>query len=66
MVHAGEGLEAAEDIGGVMVTISMISTLVSEWGSHIGGVGFDMDAIQGNVPEGIQRAGLALVEEVAG
>ena len=38
LAHLSQRRDAARDIGGVMVALSMIGTLICERGGHIGGI----------------------------
>lgn len=62
----GEGGDAARKVRGVVVVLAMIGDLAFERRSHVGSVALDVDAVRGDVSEGMQGLLFAFLEKVAG
>ena len=61
----GESGEAGGEIGGVVVVLAMIRILEFAGRCHVGGITLDMEAVRGDLREGLQGFLFARMEEVA-
>ena len=66
VVQMGQSLDEDGEIGRVVVGWAVVDALVVEGRGHVGGIGFEQDAIQGDGGKGIQGLAFAGMQEIPG